>query len=116
MADGGPELPAPAWGLTGPRAGLTGREWLLLLVLAAVQFTNILDFMILMPLGPQCMTDLGIGTRQFGLVVAAYGFAAGLVGLQAARVIDRFDRKNALLVMYGGLTASTFLCALAPNY
>ena len=99
----------------GP-AGLTWAEWGLLLVLAAVQITHIVDFMILMPLGPRLMHDLRISPGQFGLMVSAYGFSASLAGLAAAWFIDRFDRKTALLLLYAGFTLGTLLCALAPSY
>ena len=75
------------------QTGLTRAEWLLLLVLAAVQFTHSMDFMVMMPLGPQCRQELGITPQQFALVVGAYGFSAALGGLLAAWFIDRFDRK-----------------------
>jgi predicted MFS family arabinose efflux permease len=96
--------------------GLTRAEWVLLLVLAAVQFTHSMDFMIIMPLGPRCRSELVISPRQFALVVGAYGFAAALGGLLAAWFIDRLDRKTALLVLYAGFTSGTLLCALAPGY
>jgi predicted MFS family arabinose efflux permease len=95
---------------------LTAREWLLLLVLAAVQFTHIVDFMIIMPLGPIFTAEMELTPAQFGLVVAAYTFSAGVAGLLAARFLDRFGRKAALLTLYGGFTVGTFLCAVAPNY
>src|SRR4051812_35592465 len=97
---------------------LTGREWLLLLVLGAVQFTHILDFMIVMPLGPQYMdkAKMGLSPQQFGAMVSAYAFSACVTGLLAAGFIDRFDRKLSLLVLYGGFAVGTFLCAVAPNY
>src|SRR5262245_36075063 len=75
---------------------MTAREWLLLLVLAAVQFTHIVDFMIIMPLGPVYMREMTLSPDQFGLVVAAYTVAAGVAGLLAAQFLDRFDRKHAL--------------------
>jgi predicted MFS family arabinose efflux permease len=100
----------------GGATPLSRREWLLLLVLAAVQFTHIVDFMIIMPLGPVYMREMGLSSYQFGSVVAAYTIAAGLAGLLAARVVDRFDRKSALLTLYAGFTAGTFFCAIAPNY
>jgi predicted MFS family arabinose efflux permease len=95
---------------------LTPAEWLLLLILGAVQFTNVIDFVIVMPLGPQFMRDLEILPRQFGVLVSVYGFTASLAGLLAAWFIDRFDRKKALLFLYGGFTVGTLLCAVAPNY
>jgi predicted MFS family arabinose efflux permease len=98
------------------RVRLTGAEWRVLLVLAAVQLTHIMDFVIVMPLGPRFQKQLEVDAAQFGYMVAAYGFSAGLASLLAAWFIDRFDRKRALLALYGGLTAGTFLCAFAPDY
>jgi predicted MFS family arabinose efflux permease len=91
-------------------------ELAVLLTLAAVQFTHIVDFMILMPLGPQLMRILEIGPRQFSLLVSAYTFAAAASGFVAAFWIDRFDHKRVLLVLYGGFIVATALCGLAPNY
>jgi predicted MFS family arabinose efflux permease len=85
-------------------------------VLGAAQFTHIIDFMIVMPLGPQYMRQLDITPQQFGFMVSAYGFSAAIAGLLAAWFIDRFDRKTALLTLYAGFTAGTFLCAVAPDY
>jgi predicted MFS family arabinose efflux permease len=96
--------------------GLTRSEWLLLLVLAAVQFTHSMDFMIMMPLGPQCRQELSISPQEFALVVSSYGFSAALAGFLAAFFIDRFDRKVTLLVLYAGLITGTLLCAIAPGY
>jgi predicted MFS family arabinose efflux permease len=89
---------------------------LLLLILAAAQFTHIMDFMIMMPLGPQLMRIFEITPRQFSLLVAAYALSAGAFGFVAAFLIDRFDRKRALIGIYFGFTAGTFACALAPTY
>jgi predicted MFS family arabinose efflux permease len=110
---------SPGEGSRGPRAGperFTRSGWLLLLVLAAVQFTHVMDFMIIMPLGRRYQEAFGIGPSQFGYLVAAYGFSAGLAGLLAAQFIDRFDRKTGLLFLYAGFTVGTLLCAAAPNY
>jgi predicted MFS family arabinose efflux permease len=99
---------------------LSGSEWALLLVLATVQFTHLLDFVIMMPLGPKLQADLKISPEdfpsKFGAIVSAYGFSAGIMGLLAARLLDRFDRKKSLLVLFAGFTVGTFLCAIAPNY
>ena len=91
-------------------------ELAVLLTLAAVQFTHIVDFMILMPLGPQLMRILDIGPRQFSLLVSAYTFAAAASGFVAAFWIDRFDHKRVLLALYGCFIVATALCGLAPNY
>ena len=92
------------------------RERLLLLTLAAIQFTTVLDFLIIMPLGPQYMRVFHINPRQFGLIVSAYGISAGATGLAAGFFLDRFDRKLALLWLYSGFAIGTLLCALSPNY
>lgn len=91
------------------------RERSLLFLLAAVQFTHIVDFMILMPLGPQLMRDLHIGPRGFSALVSAYTISSGVVGLLAAPFIDRFDRRKLLLFAYGGFITGTLSCALANN-
>ncbi len=85
-------------------------------VLAFLQFTIILDFMILSPLGAILMPALRMSSSQFGLVVSAYAFAAGASGLLAAGFADRFDRKKLLLFFYAGFIVGTLLCGLAPNY
>jgi predicted MFS family arabinose efflux permease len=95
---------------------LPGRLWLLLFVLAAIQFTNIVDFLIMMPLGPQFMRIFEISPGQFGFVVSAYAFSAGLSGVAAAFFLDRFDRRTAILALYAGLTLGALLCGLAPNF
>lgn len=100
-----------------PRApGRAPRELALLLTLAAVQFTHIVDFMIVMPLGPQFMRLFGIGPQPFSLLVSAYMFAAAGSGFIAAFWIDRFDRKRSLLTLYAGFIAATALCGLATGY
>jgi predicted MFS family arabinose efflux permease len=109
------EAPAAA-ATAGGGPWLTSRELMLLLVLAAVQFTHIVDFIIIMPLGPVFRNEMGLSPWQFGSVVSAYTISAGLAGLLAAQFLDRFDRKTALLTLYGGFTVGTLLCALAPDY
>src|SRR6478752_4975596 len=90
-------------------------ERLLLLLLAAVQFTHIMDFMILMPLGPKLMRDLHIGPGQFSAFVAAYTISSGEPGLLAEPFIDRFDRRKLLLFAYAGFTLGTLVCALSQH-
>src|SRR5262249_18741704 len=87
-----------------------------LIILAAVQFTNVLDFMIVMPLGPQYMDKMKLSPPQFGWVASAYGYAAAASGLIAAIFMDRFDRKRSLLAIYGGFIVATLLCGAAFNY
>lgn len=94
----------------------TRAEKILLFTLAFIQFSHIVDFMILMPLGPQLMRILVIDPHQFGLLVSAYTFAAGTTGLLSSMYIDRYDRKHALLFFYIGFCVSTFACAVSWNY
>lgn len=96
--------------------GILRNENLLMLVLASIQFTYILDFVIIMPLGPQFMRVFDVSSQQFGLIVSSYTLSAGLSGLIGAFFIDRFDRKPALLTLYAGFAAGTGICALAPTY
>ena len=90
-------------------------ERVILLVLAAIQFTHIMDFMVMMPLAPQLMRELNLGAGQFSALFAAYSIAAGVVGLLSAPFIDRFDRRTLLLWVYAGFTIATLLCGLASN-
>lgn len=90
-------------------------ERVILLVLAAIQFTHIMDFMVMMPLAPQLMRELNLGAGQFSALVAAYSIAAGVVGLLSAPFIDRFDRRTLLLFVYAGFTVATLLCGFAPD-
>jgi len=87
----------------------------ILLLLAAVQFTHIVDFMILMPLGPKLMRDLHIGPGTLSSLVAAYTVSSGIVGLLAAPFVDRFDRRKLLLFAYGGFILGTLSCGLSFN-
>ncbi len=98
------------------RGGREPRELGLLLTLAAVQFTHIVDFMIMMPLGPQFMRLFAIDPQQFGYLVSAYTFAAAASGFFSAFWIDRFDRKRALLALYACFIGATALCGIAPSY
>ena len=90
-------------------------ERTLLLLLAAVQFTHILDFMVIMPLGEQLMRQLAIGPGQFSHLVAAYTVSAGVVGLLTAPFMDRFDRRKVLLLAYAGFFIGTLACALSKT-
>ena len=94
----------------------TPYQWLVVAILATLQFTIILDFMVLSPLGAQLLAELSITTAQFGLVVSAYAFSAGISGILAAGFADRFDRKTLLLFFYAGFIVGTLLCGIAPTY
>lgn len=91
-------------------------ERLFLLTIAGIQFTHILDFMIMMPLGPQLIRLLHIDTHQFGLLLSSYTFTAAASSLLAATYIDRFDRRKLLLVLYACFIIATLCCGLAPNF
>jgi predicted MFS family arabinose efflux permease len=91
-------------------------EKFVIAILSLLQFTIIVDFMVLSPLGAILIPKLGISTSQFGLVVSAYAFSAGLSGLLAAGFADRFDRKKMLLFFYTGFILGTLLCSIAGNY
>jgi predicted MFS family arabinose efflux permease len=97
-------------------ATIRRREFVLLLILASVQFTSIVDFMIVMPLGTPLMRDLGITTYQFGLIVACYTISAGLAGLLGSAIMDRFGRKAAFLTLYAGFLLGTLFCGLSQGF
>jgi predicted MFS family arabinose efflux permease len=94
----------------------SGYQKLVAAVLAFLQFTIVLDFMLLAPLGALLIPDLKITPAQFGWIVSVYAFSAGLSGILAAGFADRFDRKKLLLVFYAGFLAGTLLCGLASSY
>jgi len=96
--------------------GFTRYQSLLVALLAFAQFTIILDFIIMSPLGAIMMPSLDITAAQFGVAVSAYAFSAGLSGILAAGFADRFDRKRLLLFFYTGFTLGTALCAIAQDY
>jgi predicted MFS family arabinose efflux permease len=96
--------------------GFSHYQSALIALLAFVQFTLILDFTIMSPLGAIIMPTLGVTAAQFGVAVSAYAFSAGISGILAAGFADRFDRKRLLLFFYAGFTLGTALCALAPTY
>ncbi len=106
-----PNFPAPS---TIPLDPV--RERVLLLTLAGIQFAHILDFMVMMPLGPILMQELAIDAHEFGLLVSAYTFTAGFAGVLAAMFVDRFERKRLLLTMFALFALATLACGLAPNY
>jgi len=91
-------------------------ERLLLFTLAAIQFTVVVDFLIVLPLGPQYMRVFNITPAQFGLIVSSYALSAGISGIAASFFLDRLDRRPALLTLYLGFTIGTLLCAVAPTY
>lgn len=87
-----------------------------IVILALTQFTVVLDFMVMSPLGDMLMKSMNLTTSQFGFAVSAYAFSAGISGFLTAGFADRFDRKKLLLFFYIGFIAGTLACGLASNY
>lgn len=95
---------------------MDSKEKVILLLLAAINFTHILDFMIMMPLGNYLMPYFNISSQQFSMLVAAYTFSAGISGFLAAFFVDKYDRKKVLLTGFSGFLVGTLFCALSPTY
>lgn len=95
---------------------LNNYELFVVIILALTQFTVVLDFMVMSPLGDLLMKSMGLSTSQFGLCVSAYAFSAGISGLLTAGFADRFDRKKLLIFFYVGFIIGTLFCGLAENY
>src|SRR5258705_6052391 len=94
----------------------TGYQVLVIILLGLTQFTVVLDFMVMSPLGDMLMKSMSLTTRQFGFAVSGYAFSAGFSGLLTAGFADRFDRKKLLLFFYVGFIAGTLFCGLATSY
>jgi MFS transporter, DHA1 family, inner membrane transport protein len=109
-------MSSPSASATVPSARAATSERGILFTLAGVQFTHIMDFMIMMPLGAGLMRVFNITPSQFSYLVAAYGLAAAVTGFAGGFFIDRLDRKRALLWLYAGFGLSTLACALAPTF
>jgi predicted MFS family arabinose efflux permease len=99
-----------------PSLAFTPYQKVVVAILSFLQFTIILDFMIISPLGAILLRDLHIPTAKFGLVVSVYAFAASASGILAAGFADRFDRKKMLMFFYAGFIGGTLLCGIAPTY
>jgi len=102
--------------MNSTKAFFTPYEKFVIAILSMLQFTVIVDFMVLSPLGAILMPQMGISTTQFGLVVSAYAVSAGVSGLLAAGFADRFDRKKMLLFFYVGFVLGTLLCGVVDSY
>ncbi|MEG1230112.1 MAG: MFS transporter [Flavobacterium sp.] len=98
------------------KTGFNGYQKLVIFLLALTQFTVVLDFMVMSPLGDIMMKTLKITASQFGIAVSAYAFSAGISGLLTAGFADKFDRKKLLLFFYIGFTIGTVFCAIAPSF
>jgi predicted MFS family arabinose efflux permease len=87
-----------------------------IVILALTQFSVVLDFMVMSPLGDLIMKNMKISPNEFGLVVSCYAFSAGISGFFTASIADKFDRKKLLLIFYAGFILGTLLCGLATSY
>ncbi len=94
----------------------TSYQKFVIFILAITQFSVILDFMVMSPLGAMIMKSMTLTPAQFGIAVSGYAFSAGISGLLTAGYADRFDRKKLLLFFYTGFIVGTFLCSIAPSY
>lgn len=94
----------------------TAYQALVITLLALTQFTVVLDFMVMSPLGDMLMKSMNLSTRQFGFAVSGYAFSAGISGLLTAGFADRYDRKKLLLFFYIGFAVGTLCCGLAHSY
>jgi predicted MFS family arabinose efflux permease len=92
---------------------LSAEERSLIWIVGAVQFVNILDFMMVMPLGPDFSRALGVPTSMVGLVGGAYTAAAAVSGLVGSLILDRFERRRVLTTLLLGLAIATALGGLA---
>ena len=88
----------------------------MLLALAAMQITHVLDFVIVMPLGPNLIQAFGLTPARFGAIVSSYTFSAAAAGIFGAYFVDRFDRRDALRFVYAGFVVGTLACALSNGF
>ena len=95
---------------------MSNKEKILVFILASINFTNIVDFMIMLPLGPSLMRIFNVTDQEFAYVVSAYAISAFVSGFAAAFFVDNFDRKKLLIFAYSGFIVGTFACGIAPNY
>jgi len=94
----------------------TQYQVLVIILLALTQFTVVLDFMVMSPLGDMLIKSMSLSTSQFGFAVSGYAFSAGIAGFLTAGFADKFDRKKLLLFFYIGFIAGTLFCGLAHTY
>jgi DHA1 family inner membrane transport protein len=101
--------------LTSEANSLRKEKWYVF-ILAAIQFAHIVDFVVLMPLGPVLMRELGISPIKFATLVSSYNFSATASALTYGFFADRFDRKKSLIICFIGFIIGTLTCGLAPNF
>ncbi len=88
----------------------------ILYILAVMNFTHIIDSMLIMPLGDTFISEFNISPREYSWLVSAYALAASISCILGILFLDRLPRKNALLFLYGGFAIGTFLCSLCTTY
>jgi predicted MFS family arabinose efflux permease len=101
--------------VAAPTEKFTPYQSLVIALLALTQFTVVLDFMVMSPLGDMLMKSMSLSTSQFGFAVSSYAFSAGISGLLTAGFADRFDRKKLLLFFYIGFISGTLFCGLTTS-
>jgi len=94
----------------------TNYQIFVIIILALLQFTVVIDFSVISPLGDMLMKQLMINTEQLGLLVSCYAFGAGASGIMVATFADKFDRKKFLLFFYIGFLIATYLCGMFHDY
>ncbi len=92
------------------------QERVFVLLLAAIQFAHIVDFVVMMPLGPVLIKEFGITPAQFGGLVSSYNYAGAVAGILFGLIADRFARKTLLGWIMAGFIIGTFLCGMAPTF
>ncbi|MES2591229.1 MAG: MFS transporter [Bacteroidota bacterium] len=102
--------------ITPSKNKFTSYQVLVIVILALTQFTVVLDFMVMSPLGDMLMKSMSLSTTQFGLAVSGYAFSAGISGILTAGFADRYDRKKLLLFFYVGFIVGTLFCGLSTSY
>lgn len=91
-------------------------EKLIITVLFFVQFTHMVDFVVMMPLGPKLVRDFALTPNQFSYVISSYAFAAAIMGIISSFFVDNYDRKKILIFFYTGFLIANMFCALSVNY
>ena len=115
-ADSNKTIPSETISPSPPLKTFTSYQVFMIAVLAFLQFTIVLDFMIISPLGDILMKQLSLNPKQFGSVVSAYAISAGVSGLLTAGFADKFDRKKLLIFFYSGFVLGTVFCGIAWSY
>lgn len=95
---------------------MTKKERIILILLAGLNFTHFLDFMVMIPLNNYLVPYFDISTRQFSFLVSAYSISAAISGFITAFIVDNYDRKKILLFSYLGFLAGTIACGFASTY